>query len=609
MSLIKNNNGITLRLEKDSSLSFNEMDQNFSSFFYSASSVIDGDLNKLRLYYTGSNELDSGYEANRYMEVLLPRTPESAPSETVSVPGDPTQIIFHGTGTSTNQFATNTEFVFKNNRLGVGLSNPSAPLHLKSTTSSTIGEIRLEPKSSGKTENTKAFYSINIGNTPFLRLGKTSPGNDEANKNIHLFTSKPLEIGYSNFLGGSNSIISRKIRVTNQGVAIGNGIQNNADTPLTVVGEFSIGNTINSNSLHRIGSSNIHQNKLPSGGNTGQGLLIQSPKGNDGGNVVIGVNAGTNNKQSFSIVRGCGGDFLTNDTANCTIATFKVDGNVGIGQVNPKAKLHVQGNISGSGNIKTDGCATFNTIPELERTESFDDAPGQLTKTLVQGSGGLVQYLDAAPIPKGGIIMWGGLTSNIPKGWVLCDGKSKNGIETPDLTDKFVIGASTSYQNTAVTTVKGTTVSCISSKGGTTTISRSKTCKLTEAHIPAHNHRKSNGDSYGRCSKFLTSWQVGSPVDSSPYCNYDAFSGMNNSAGKQFGSMSGITTGGGTDSSIGDSKCPEMIIRTSYKCLACAEIQTYGKSGNNQSSIDLGFTISDHLPPYYALAFIMYVGE
>ena len=100
MSLIKNNNGITLRLEKDSSLSFNEMDQNFSSFFYSASSVIDGDLNKLRLYYTGSNELDSGYEANRYMEVLLPRTPESEPGETVSVPGDPTQIIFHGTGSS-----------------------------------------------------------------------------------------------------------------------------------------------------------------------------------------------------------------------------------------------------------------------------------------------------------------------------------------------------------------------------------------------------------------------------------------------------------------------------------------------------------------------------
>jgi len=574
MSLIKNNNGITLRLEKDSSLSFNEMDQNFSSFFYSASSVIDGDLNKLRLYYTGSNELDSGYEANRYMEVLLPRTPESAPSETVSVPGGPTQIIFHGTGSSENQFATNTEFVFKDNKLGVGLNKPSAPLHLKSTTSSTIGEIRLEPKSSGTTENTKAFYSINIGNTPFLRLGKTSPGNNEADKNIHLFTSKPLEIGYSNFLGGSNSIISRKIRVTNQGVAIGNGIQNNADTPLTVVGEFSIGNTINSNSLHRIGSSNIHQNKLPSGGNTGQGLLIQSPKGNDGGNVVIGVNAGTNNKQSFSIVRGCGGDFSTNDTANCTIATFKVDGKVGIGQVNPKAKLHVEGNISGSGNIKIEGCATFNIIPELERTETFDDAPEQITKTLVQGSGGLVQYLDAAPIPKGGIIMWGGSSTKIPTGWVLCNGQSKNGIDTPDLRERFIVGAGGANTTHAVggSPLKGY---CDGAVGGDRT--HNHTCEtkghsLTIGEMPSHRH-------------------------STPGSVFKNFAAM----ADDYGNSS--STGKATDSCNPGTEL--AIGNLDSNAITAMEENAIGGGESHKHDI----SSDNHIPPYYALAFIMYVGQ
>lgn len=567
MSLINNNNGITLRLEKDSSLSFNEMDQNFSSFFYSASSVVDGDLNKLRLYYTGSNELDSGYEADRYMEVLLPRTPESAPGETVSVPGSPTQIIFHGTGSSANQFATNTEFVFKDNRLGVGLNNPSAPLHLKSTTSSTIGEIRLEPKSSGTTENTKAFYSINIGNTPFLRLGKTSPGNDEANKNIHLFTSKPLEIGYSNFLGGSDSIISRKIRVTNQGVAIGNGISTNADTPLTVVGEFSIGNTINSNSLHRIGSSNIHQNKLPFGGNTGQGLLIQSPKGNDGGNVVIGVNAGTNNKQSFSIVRGCGGDFLSNDSANCTIATFKVDGNVGISHTNPKAKLHVQGNISGSGNIKVESCAFINTIPELERTESFDDAPVQVTKTLVQGSGGLVQYLDAAPIPKGGIIMWGGLVSKIPKGWVLCNGQSKNGITTPDLSNKFVMAA--------VADSSGPGGNGVGQTGGQSnfyvTNKNIKSCLLTTNECGDHRHSIfSNGSS------------------TSGYAHPCIFAACKKRSGTN-----------SENYSISYRHVEPGLGRTSEEGKHCHTL-TIGQ--------DNPIPINNN-PPYYALAFIMYVGQ
>ena len=43
-------------------------------------------------------------------------------------------------------------------------------------------------------------------------------------------------------------------------------------------------------------------------------------------------------------------------------------------------------------------------------------------------------------IPTGGIIMWSGATSAIPSGWVLCDGQNS----TPDLRDKFVVGASDS---------------------------------------------------------------------------------------------------------------------------------------------------------------------
>ena len=44
-------------------------------------------------------------------------------------------------------------------------------------------------------------------------------------------------------------------------------------------------------------------------------------------------------------------------------------------------------------------------------------------------------------VPAGGIIMWSGATNAIPSGWALCDGN--NG--TPNLTNKFVIGAGNSY--------------------------------------------------------------------------------------------------------------------------------------------------------------------
>ena len=44
-------------------------------------------------------------------------------------------------------------------------------------------------------------------------------------------------------------------------------------------------------------------------------------------------------------------------------------------------------------------------------------------------------------LPTGSIIMWAGSIASIPSGWYLCNGS--NG--TPDLRDRFVIGAGTSY--------------------------------------------------------------------------------------------------------------------------------------------------------------------
>ena len=43
--------------------------------------------------------------------------------------------------------------------------------------------------------------------------------------------------------------------------------------------------------------------------------------------------------------------------------------------------------------------------------------------------------------PSGGIVLWSGVTTNIPSGWVLCDGQNS----TPDLRGKFIIGAGGSY--------------------------------------------------------------------------------------------------------------------------------------------------------------------
>ena len=51
------------------------------------------------------------------------------------------------------------------------------------------------------------------------------------------------------------------------------------------------------------------------------------------------------------------------------------------------------------------------------------------------------ETVNAGSVPTGGIIMWSGATSNIPSGWVLCDGNNS----TPNLQNRFIVGAGNSY--------------------------------------------------------------------------------------------------------------------------------------------------------------------
>ena len=42
-------------------------------------------------------------------------------------------------------------------------------------------------------------------------------------------------------------------------------------------------------------------------------------------------------------------------------------------------------------------------------------------------------------VPIGTIVMWSG--STVPDGWALCNGQTANGVRTPDLRNKFIVGA------------------------------------------------------------------------------------------------------------------------------------------------------------------------
>lgn len=81
---------------------------------------------------------------------------------------------------------------------------------------------------------------------------------------------------------------------------------------------------------------------------------------------------------------------------------------------------------------------------------------------VAEGGSGDTTFLVKAPI--GTIVIWSGTADNIPSGWQLCDGT--NG--TPDLRDKFVLGAGTAHS--------------VGETGG------SEEVTLTVEQMPSHKH-------------------------------------------------------------------------------------------------------------------------
>lgn len=85
--------------------------------------------------------------------------------------------------------------------------------------------------------------------------------------------------------------------------------------------------------------------------------------------------------------------------------------------------------------------------------------------------------------PAGMVVMWYGLSTDIPTGWALCNGASG----TPDLRDKFVIGAGGSYAATAGLSGGATSFSGTSAISGQHYHTVGGTA-LSESQIPPHRH-------------------------------------------------------------------------------------------------------------------------
>lgn len=114
----------------------------------------------------------------------------------------------------------------------------------------------------------------------------------------------------------------------------------------------------------------------------------------------------------------------------------------------------------------------------------LDGSAGTSGQVLVSaGSGNTPTW--GTGIPSGVIVMWSGSIATIPSGWYLCNGS--NG--TPDLRNKFIIGANADDSGVAKTNITG---SATQSGGSKDAIVVSHTHTVTD---PGHNHSTTVTDS------------------------------------------------------------------------------------------------------------------
>ena len=93
----------------------------------------------------------------------------------------------------------------------------------------------------------------------------------------------------------------------------------------------------------------------------------------------------------------------------------------------------------------TPTAAQLNTVPDLAPKDSpvFSGTPTVPTASAGTNTdqAASCSFVLSNGVPSGAIMMWSGTVATIPTGWLLCDGQN----DTPDLRNKFIIGAGDTY--------------------------------------------------------------------------------------------------------------------------------------------------------------------
>lgn len=488
---------IQLRTNKASALTYNEMDRNFSSFFYSAS--IDNG-NMLKLWYTGSSTLNTApgddFGPARFVPIDLQPTTGAVP--TLTVAGNPRAIQFRH---STNPIldADNGFLYTTSQQLGIGVTTPATntKIHAAGTTA-LPATLRLESTTSGTSQHKRATVDFYRGSTFMGTIGKDNNNNNA----LYIKTYPGVSTDFTKPVPPGNLIINiGNTPTSGEWTPVGLGINRLAPQHALhvqgtgcITGKLAVGDVPTAAALNvfqtaqtgtslgdfetiakfgiipgaSVDSLKILSVRQLAGGNNwwSNGMRIQQDV-DETYRAYIQF-SGEGNLHGFSI--GTGQSTSPHKPGDIGIQErLRIDsyGNVTINKPAANAKFDVNGDtiVTGSftatGNATIKGTATVDfslttgttaavgtnltvggTATILDVPASAESTPRILTVSQTSGQVGQVQYITSI-VPKGGIMMWAGSVASIPTGWRLCNGVGEwsPGNPIPDLRERFIVGA------------------------------------------------------------------------------------------------------------------------------------------------------------------------
>jgi microcystin-dependent protein len=192
----------------------------------------------------------------------------------------------------------------------------------------------------------------------------------------------------------------------------------------------------------------------------------------------------------------------------------------------------------------------------------------------------LTALIKTSGSPIGLIAMWSTAVAAIPTGWALCDGGTHNAIVTPDLRDKFIVGAGGAYTNGQT---GGVATQNIGNVNGTA---------LNTAQMPAHAHTVNDPQH--------------SHTVNDPTHNHGISWGTQYLASVTPGSgIAGLVAGNAVLAETGPANTASAAAGVSVAAAATGvTLQNTGGGGIHDHTTN-NF---DNRPPFYALCFIMHVG-